>query len=193
MDLSGTYTLAGSRSSSPPPTRRYGAEINAHLNCVAVLSPHQRLVEVVDMERPLAHSSEEELVPVGLEEEATTSRRQMTREEEIARKFGLEVISHRSEEIVEHHSEEIVELDPLDETESDESHSPPVDRGAPIPMRVCRDCIAVTALAGSLAMGGVFVAAYDLGLPAVGLSALIAAIILGIFGGALVVRNELNA
>jgi hypothetical protein len=185
MDLSGTYTLAASRSSSPTPTRRYGAEINAHLNCVAVLSPHQRLVEVVDMERPLAHCSEEELVLVGLEEEATTSRRQMTREEEIARKFGLEVISH--------YSEEIVELDSLDETESNQSHSPPVDRGAPIPMRVCRDFIAVTALAGSLAMGGVFVAAYDLGLPAVGLSALISAIILGIFGGALVVRNELNA
>ena len=183
MDLLGTYTSSSSRSSSPTPTRRYGAEINAHLNCVAVLSPHQRLVEVVDMERPLAHcSEEEELVLVGLEEEATTSRRQMTREEEIARKFGLEVIGH--------HSEEIVELDSLDETESHESHSPPVDRGAPIPIRVCRDSIAVTALAGSLAMGGVFVGAYDLGLPAVGLSALIAAMILGIFGGALAVRGD---
>jgi hypothetical protein len=184
MDLLGTYTSSSSRSSSPPPTRRYGAEINAHLNCVAVLSPHQRLVEVVDMERPLAHCSEEEeeLVLVGLEEEATTLRRETARENAIARKFGLEVISH--------HSEEIVELDSLDQTESDESHSPPVDRGAPIPMRVCRDCIAVTALAGSLAMGVVFSAAYDNGLPALGLSALIVAIILGIFGGVLAVRGD---
>jgi hypothetical protein len=42
------------------------------------------LVEVVDMERLLAHCSEEESVLVGLDEEATTPRRQMTREEEIA-------------------------------------------------------------------------------------------------------------
>src|SRR5262249_47426535 len=101
MDLLGTYTSSSSsRSPSPLPRGRYDAEINAHLKCVGVLSPHQCWVEVVDMKRLLAHCSEEkeELVLVELEEQATTSRRQMTREEEIARKYGLEVVSHHPEE-----------------------------------------------------------------------------------------------
>src|SRR5690349_23379657 len=85
MDHSGIYTASlsssssssSSRSPSPLPRGCYDAEINTHLNCVAVLSPHQCLVEVVDMEQLLAHcSEEEESVLVELDTEEKVSRKE---------------------------------------------------------------------------------------------------------------------
>jgi hypothetical protein len=132
MDLSGVYSSSSSSSSSPPPPGRYDDKIYEHLKCVAVLSPHQCLVEVVDMERLLAHCSEEEdLVLVELEEEPTTPRRERTREEEIA-------------------------LDGVEESSSEEKISTLPERALSF---LTRDCVfATTAMVGVCVMAGVALA-----------------------------------
>jgi hypothetical protein len=177
MDLSGVYSSSSSSSSSPPPPGRYDDKIYAHLKCVAVLSPHQCLVEVVDMDRLLAHCSEEELVLVELEEEPTTLRRERTREEEIAHKIGLKVISHHSEDQTEEDLD-LFELDRVEESPSEEKISTARERALSL---LTRDCVfATTAMVGVCAMVGV-VLANDHALTVARLSVLILAVTLTIF------------
>ena len=129
------------------------------------------------MDRLLAHCSEEELVLVELEEEPTTPRRERTREEEIAHKIGLKVISHHSEDQTEEDLD-LFELDRVEESPSEEKISTARERALSL---LTRDCVfATTAMVGVCAMVGV-VLANDHALTVARLSVLILAVTLTIF------------